>query len=135
MQQLLISIFAALMLFIGARYLFILRRRHANPKDYGYSVVWTFGPGLKLPPLERLKKKLPWVGEGELEDWLSDYKNVDRLVDDLSRQGGPKRLGRKAVEGKLKTQFPFLHHEGLSQAVFLAAYLAMKEGYDREAKQ
>jgi hypothetical protein len=107
------------------------QRRRESPKDYGYLVCTAFGPELGRPRMERLAKHIPWVSEAQFDEWLQDFERVDKFLGEIAEQGGPKKLGRKAVEQRIQERFPFLQHEGLRQAVFLASYFAHHDGYDQ----
>jgi hypothetical protein len=106
-------------------------RRRKYPKDYGYRVCTAFGPELGLARIERLRKHIPWLAEAELQAWLPEFEQVDKLLGELATQGGPKKLGRASVESSIRARFPFLQHEGLRQAVFLVGYGAHHDGHDR----
>jgi hypothetical protein len=56
---------------------------------------------------------------------------LDAEIERVARAGGPQRLGDKVVAERLRQAFPFLVGKGLRQAVFLAGYSAMHEGYDK----
>ena len=66
-------------------------------------------------------------------EWVADFDAIKKLVWELAKNGGPVILGNDSVIGSLQTRFPFLVAEGLKHAVFLCAYYAWHEGYDRGA--
>ncbi len=105
--------------------------RRANPKDYAFRVAYAWGPELKLPTIERLKKHLSWVSEQELERWLPELEQAEKSLGSLAEEGGPKVLGEAEVERRIKEMSPFLVAEGLRHAKFLVGYAAMHDGYDK----
>ncbi len=83
-----------------------------------------------LPPEVRIRRVFPSLADDVLAAWLADFDRVHTEIDRLARAGGPQRLGNKVVEDSLRRSFPFLVGRGLRQAVYLASYMAMHEGYD-----
>ena len=87
---------------------------------------------MKLPKLERLKKRLPWISEVELLSWIPELEEAERFLGPLAEEGGPNVLGQNQVEQRIRARFPFLVGEGLRQAIFLVSYGAMHDGYDNQ---
>jgi hypothetical protein len=73
----------------------------------------------------------PSIADETLAGWLQDFARLDEEIEKLARRGGPRRLGEEAVKAALRRAWPFLVGPGLRQAVFLAGYSAMHEGYDK----
>ena len=117
--------------FIALRWHTRRASRRANPKDYAFRVAYAWGPDLKLPKIERLKKHLTWVSEQELESWLPELEQAEKSLGFLAEEGGPKVLGETEVERRIKAMSPFLVAEGLRHAKFLVGYAAMHDGYDK----
>jgi hypothetical protein len=107
--------------------------RRQYPQDLAFAACTAFGPGLGLPRAIRIRRVLPSIGDDVISGWLQDFDRLDAEIERIAREGGPQRLGDKAVEERLQRAFPFLVSKGLRQAVFLAGYSAMHEGYDQSA--
>ena len=107
-------------------------QRRAHSKDFAFRVAYGWGPEMKLPKLERLKKRLPWISEVELLSWIPELEEAERFLGPLAEEGGPNVLGQNQVEQRIRARFPFLVGEGLRQAIFLVSYGAMHDGYDNQ---
>jgi hypothetical protein len=106
--------------------------RRAHPKDYAFRVAFSWGPELRLPKIERLRKHLPWVSERDLTSWIPELEQAERSLAAIVEAGGPRVLGEEEVERRIKELNPFLVGEGLRQAKFLVSYFAMHDGYDKQ---
>ncbi len=122
-----LSFFVCLALF--SRLYFHRRRRRENPKDYAYFLHERFGPTLRLPPMERVRRGLPYIPQATIEAWIREFEKVGVSIDSFAQQGGTQSLTRKVVKNKLQVDFPFLKNEGLRQAMFLVDYMAWHDGY------
>ena len=107
-------------------------RRRAHPKDFAFRVAYGWGPEMKLPKIERLRKHLPWVSDAELLSWIPELEEAEKFLGPLVEEGGPKVVGQAEVERRIKARYPFLVEEGLRQALFLVSYHAMHDGYDKQ---
>src|SRR5688572_15460745 len=95
---------------IGSGLLFLvsllyLRRRILRmlfPKDYAYAASREFGPELRLPAPERIRRKLPQASLDALDAWLIDFSLVDAEVWRIARLGGATVLGSSEVESRLR---------------------------------
>ena len=106
------------------------RSRRLHPQDMAFAACTVFGSELGLPRAVRIRRAFPSIGDDIISTWLWDFDRVDAEIERVAREGGPQRLGDKVVEERLRRAFPFLVGKGLRQAVFLAGYSAMHEGYD-----
>jgi hypothetical protein len=106
--------------------------RRAHPKDYAFRIAFGWGPEMRMPRIERLKKHLPWISEQQLSSWLPELEHAERSLGTLVEEGGPKVLGEAEVERRIKNQSPFLVAEGLRHATFLVSHGAMHDGYDKQ---
>jgi hypothetical protein len=107
------------------------RARQLHPQDVAFAVCTAFGPDLGLPREVRIRRIFPAIGDDTISAWLQDFERVDAELEKVARAGGPQLIGNKVVEDRLRRAFPFLVGKGLRQAVFLAGYSAMHDGYDK----
>lgn len=119
---------------LSVRYYLQRCRRKENPQDYAYYLHERFGPTLRLPPLERVKRGLPHIPDATLQEWISGFSAVGASIDSLAQQGGTEALTWQVVKSKLQSDFPFLQNEGLRHAIFLVDYMAWHDGYLPEKK-
>jgi hypothetical protein len=107
------------------------RARSLHPQDAAFAACTAFGPELGQPREVRIRRLFPSIGDDVLSAWLEDFKRLDAEIEQVARAGGPQRLGEEVVGQRLRQAFPFLVNRGLRQAIFLAGYSAMHEGYDK----
>lgn len=101
------------------------------PEDAAFRAYSGFGPALKLPKADRIRRKLWWASEEEIARWLADFEKLDAFIWTLAERGGSTKLGPGVVQDELQRDFPFLRYAGLVQAIFLVNYYAWHEGYDK----
>ena len=101
------------------------------PQDFAFKTYAGFGPTLKLPKADRIRRKVWWASEEEIARWLADFEKLDAFIWTLAERGGSAKLGPGVVQDELQDAFPFLRYAGLVQAIFLVNYYAWHEGYDK----
>ncbi len=106
-------------------------RRFEFPEDFAFAAYSGFGPSLRLPAKQRIRRRLWWASDREIESWLPEFEKLDKHIWSLAERGGAAKLGEAAVRKELRDGFTFLRHAGLNQAAFLVNYYAWHEGYDR----
>lgn len=109
-------------------------RRALFAKDYAYAFLERVGPLEDWEARVRICRRMPWLSAETVESWFPDFELVNRRIDELSRAGGPQRLGRRRVKAALRKDFPFLRFEGLSRAAWSAGFHAMISGWDRDPR-
>ena len=107
------------------------RARRQYPQDLAFAACTAFGPDLGLPRDVRIRRIFPSIGNDIISAWLRDFEKGDAIIEQVARAGGPQRLGDRVVKERFRRAFPFLVGKGLRQAIFLAGYSAMHEGYDK----
>jgi hypothetical protein len=91
-----------------------------------------FGPSLRTPRNERLKRAFPQLSEADVASLLEIMHQVRDSVWVLARHGGDSKLGAEAVTSELQRQHPFLRASALSRARFLVNYYAWHEGWSTQ---
>lgn len=102
-----------------------------DPRDHAFWLCEHWGPDLRVPKLTRLRTAFPDQSQEVFREWLVEFDALINLVWELAGAGGPFVLGEEKVREALQTRFSWLASEGLKQALFLVAYYAWHEGYDR----
>lgn len=103
-------------------------------RDHAYWVCEHWGPHLRIPVLTRLRAAFPSVSDDTFSSWLEEFKVLDAEIWRLASAGGPVVLGTDAVRNTLQSKFPWLVEEGLKHAMFVTAYFAWHEGYDKDSR-
>ena len=102
----------------------------ATPEDQlkseAYLIYSEFGPKLRIPRPERLATEFPQLPKATRDEWISEFKEVNRAVWKSAKEDAPGE-----VEKKFADLFSWMSAEALQRAHRLAAYYAMHEGYDR----
>lgn len=102
-----------------------------DPRDYAFWLCEHWGPELRIPKLTKLRAEFPNQSDEVFAGWLVEFDALINLVWELAGAGGPFVLGEEKVRDALQTRFSWLASKGLQQALFLVAYYAWHEGYDR----
>jgi hypothetical protein len=106
-----------------------MRGRKRNPQDYAFfSSVGSY-PGAMEENLRRLKSEFPRVDPDVLQKWVTEIQATHEEVWRLATRGGPRVLGRKAIEAELRSKFPFLCGLGLRRAIRTCEFDAGREGF------
>jgi len=102
-----------------------------DPRDHAFWLCEHWGPELRTPKLSKLRAAFPNQSDEDFSSWLVEFDALDGLVWELAGAGGPFVLGEEKVRNALQTRFSWLTSKGLQHALFLVAYFAWHEGYDR----
>jgi hypothetical protein len=103
----------------------------AHTLDIAFGTLESFGPDLRLPQAERLKKEFPQLAGPDAEEVLKHIDAVPKSVWSLAERGGEAKMKKSDIVAELQVAHPFLREKGLKQAVFLVNYCAWHEGYDK----
>jgi len=99
--------------------------------DLAYAKLEAFGPDLRLPKRDLLRKELPQLTQDQVQEILQQVDLVSKTVWSLAERGGEAKMKKEDIVAELQGAHPFLCSAGLSRAVFLVNYYAWHEGYDR----
>ncbi len=99
--------------------------------DLAYSKLEAFGPDLRLPKRDHLRKELPHLTQDQAEEILHQVDLVSKTVWSLAGRGGEAKMKKADIIAQLQRAHPFLSGAGLSRAIFLVNYYAWHEGYDK----
>jgi hypothetical protein len=105
--------------------------RRRNPRDYAFAISVGAYPSAGADSVARLRSEFPNMDEETLESWAAEVQAIHDEVWRLATQGGPRVLGRDAVESTIQAKFPFLTGLGLRRAMRTCEFDAGREGFDR----
>ena len=99
--------------------------------DSAYRVYDEFGPDLRVPRPERLRREYPELSDADLAELVQQMESVSKTVWTVAERGGEAKMKKEQIVALLQEAHPFLKHEGLSRAVFLVNYYAWHEGFSK----